>query len=186
MIRAFLQHHGKFSSLCLLWACPWAPGRFLKSVRCSAGTGVPALAAVMRGLRGIKPLGVDSWPPPPGHWAGSVTAERFLPGQGPARSQSEDAGKALARPRFSGPPSPCFSRALPVTGRPALSTLLPRSSGGDPAPPSSRCVLNQVCPETLGPAQTASSFLGPGAWLSSERALGPHGQHSLKMRKAII
>ncbi|XP_010836106.1 PREDICTED: toll-interacting protein [Bison bison bison] len=36
----------------------------------------------------------------------------------------------------------------------------------------------RLCPETLGPAQIASLFLGPRARLSSERALGPHGQQS--------
>lgn len=80
VIRAFLQHHGKFPSLWLSWACPQAPGCFLESVRCSAGTRALALVTVRRGLQGIRPLGADSRPP--GHWAGSVTAERVLAGQG--------------------------------------------------------------------------------------------------------
>lgn len=133
------------------------------------------------------------------HWAGMVTAERLLRGSGagePAQSLSEGAGKALAGPCFSGvAPVPLllFSVALgSVLGRPALFTLLLLWVGIQPLPSSSRCVLSVrhgagcLIAETLDPAWTFSSLLGPRARSSLGLVLGPHRHHNPRMPKSLI
>ena len=84
----------------------------------------------------------SGFPALPGTGQGQSPLRESCPVREPARSLSEDAEKALARPRLSGGPRPLLLRGSDsVPGRPALSTLLPRSGGGDPALPSSGCVL---------------------------------------------